>query len=90
MNCTITLTDEQIASLRELLRSEEQKQIRDLRRWLKLLTRSVAAFIALTDTELVKPATYDRGKRIANWLNDLEFDNDQVKHFGLGDKLNKK
>lgn len=67
--------------------TDEQRQIRELRKWLKLLTRSVSAFIKLADDELSKPSDYKRGQRMAGWVNSLEIHNDEARHFGLGENL---
>lgn len=70
--------------------TDEQKQIRELRKWLKLLTRSVSAFIDLMDKEIPQASSLERGQRMAGWVNSLQVHNDQARHFGLGEKLGKR
>lgn len=55
-----------------------------LRKHLKTLTSNVGRFLYLLDQEMLKPSTPERGKRIAERMNELNFANDQARYFGLG------
>lgn len=69
--------------------STDKKEIRELKKCLKLLTAEFAKCLALLDIEMQKPESYERGKRIAEIWNKMKFDNDSALHFGLGIDLKK-
>jgi hypothetical protein len=64
-----------------------QKQNREYKKALKILTRTVKSFIELLDAEMKKPSSFERGKRIASWCNAAEMTNDKIRHFTLREKL---
>lgn len=66
--------------------SGEQRQIRNLKRHLRDLTRDVGACLKALDAEMVKPSTPERGQRLAAICNALNLSNDMAKRFGLGQK----
>jgi len=63
---------------------EDRKRLRVVERDLKLLTKSISSLVKLIDAEMGKPSTQERGERIARWLNSIELQNDQIRHFTLG------
>ena len=66
--------------------TDEQRKLRELRRYLRDLTRDVGMCLAAIDTEMAKPSTPERGSRIATICNRLNLSNDMAKRFGLGQK----
>lgn len=68
-------------------RTARSRPASKLRKHLKDLTRQVDAYLTLHDREMKKPATYERGRAIADLSNRLEFANDMARHFGLGEKF---
>jgi len=59
----------------------------NVRRWLKHLVGMSRTVIKALDAEMKKPATRERGERVAKLTNALEFASDQAWHFGLGNRL---
>lgn len=64
--------------------TDDQRQLRAVKRHLRDLTRRVAEFLDAIDIEMAKPSSPDRGKRIAKICNVLNLSNDTAKRFGLG------
>lgn len=60
------------------------KEAKNYKKYLKSLTESVIVCLNAFDTEMKKPATIERGKRIAKICNALEMENDKARYFGLG------
>ena len=60
-----------------------------IKKALKTLTTEIGKGLALLDREMMKPESYERGKRIAKIWNKMKFDNDSALHFGLGIDLKK-
>ena len=58
-----------------------------LRRELLQLVETVESFLVLVDAEMQKPSTVNRGSRVANLCNVLEFSKDTAKRYGLGKSL---
>ena len=56
---------------------------RECRNYLKDLIRVTEAFITWIDSEMKKPSTVERGKRIASACNALKMQKDLAKLFGL-------
>lgn len=66
---------------------EAKRALRDTRRHLRALTAAVRAFLVALDAEMAKPASPERGRRVARLANDLDLANDAALHFGLGEAL---
>ena len=64
-------------------------ECKQLRKDLRMLVSSCEQVIDALDTEMKKPSSLERGKRIAKMCNFLTFQKDSAKHFGLGLPLNK-
>ncbi len=58
--------------------------IRKLRAELRALVSTCESCLIAFDNEMKKPSNEMRGKRIAYICNQLEFQKDSAKHFGLG------
>jgi len=54
------------------------------KKYLKQLVLACETAIDQLDIEMKKPASNERGKRIAVITNYLDLQKDQAKHFGLG------
>lgn len=65
------------------------KTERKLRKDFAALVATSRAFIKALDAEMAKPSDRERGGRIANILNALEYSTDYADHFGLGKPLRK-
>jgi hypothetical protein len=61
-----------------------EKEVRNLRKYLTDLTKSVKICLNAFDEEMKKPSSNERGKRIAQICNALEMENDRARYFGLG------
>lgn len=59
---------------------------RELKRQLRELTKAVSACLAAIGSEMARPSTPERGKRIAAVCNHLNLQNDMAKRFGLGQR----
>jgi hypothetical protein len=60
------------------------RQARELRRWLRALVRDSRIAVRLLDEEMAKPASAERGRRIARITNALRMSVDMAERFGLG------
>lgn len=70
--------------------SNLRRENRRHKKYLKDLVGAVRLFLGELDVEMRKPSTVERGRRIAELSNALEFGNDEAWHFGLGKPLRKK
>lgn len=66
--------------------TDDQKELRRLRKALRDLTKAVEVCASGLDDEMGKPSDVDRGKRIAAIANHLTLHNDMAKRFGLGQR----
>ena len=66
--------------------TEDQKEIRKLRKHLRDLTGHVDIWLKGIGNEMSKPSTVERGKTIAMICNHLNLQNDIAKRFGLARK----
>ena len=64
--------------------TDEERQIRTLRQYLRNLTRDVGYCLDALANEMRTPSTVERGKRIAAICNKLNLSNDSAKRYGLG------
>jgi hypothetical protein len=60
---------------------------RKLRRYLRDLVKASRNAVEALDQEMQNPSTYERGKRVAQITNHLEYLIDSADHFGLGNPL---
>jgi hypothetical protein len=63
---------------------ETARQLRKARQDLRALTHAVSLALAHFDHLLAQPASYVRGKQLAQVVNALDVANDAALHFGLG------
>jgi len=71
--------------------NDDQKKIRELKRYLSLLVRVVEEYVeVMDDAVMVGSSTELRGRQIAALTNKLELAKDEAKHFGLGKPLGRK
>lgn len=72
----------------ELLRAaafrKSEKELREVTRKLLGLSNEVLAFLTFLDRLMKMPESAERGKRISQLANSLEFTNDQIRYFTLG------
>jgi hypothetical protein len=61
-----------------------RREIRQLRKDLADLVRSVSSCLVLIDKEMATESSPARGRRIATILNAMEMANDRARFFGLG------
>lgn len=61
-----------------------RRQAREVKKYLAALTKTVQRAIEAIDAEMLKPNSFERGKRIAKITNVLELQNDMALRFGLG------
>ena len=54
---------------------------------LKEHCNNVEEFIKKFDELMKLPSTHERGQKMAKLINALQFSNDSIKHFQLGEKL---
>jgi len=66
--------------------SEDQREVRRLRKALRDLTVQVDAVLAHLDRVMGERSTVDRGKNVAAICNHLNLHNDMAKRFGLNKK----
>jgi len=66
---------------------ELKREVRLLRKHLRLLCDRVRACVRSLDLEMEMPPSESRGKRIAAISNELEMSRDEARHFGLGEPL---
>lgn len=57
---------------------------KNARKYLRELTSGVLHWLHALDTEMKKPSSAERGRRIAAILNALDMANDVAMHYGLG------
>lgn len=69
--------------------TNENRELREARKHLRDLTSMVARAIAAIDAEMKRPASNERGARIAQITNALELENDIAKRFGLSNRTAK-
>lgn len=65
----------------------EQREIRKLRKHLRDLTSVVRRGVKALDAEMKRPATSERGTRVAQVCNALELANDMAVRYGLGKRI---
>ncbi len=63
------------------------RQTNKYRRSLDCLCLAVSQFEDFLDAEYKKPASHERGRRVAKVLNQLCLINDRIRHFDLGQDL---
>lgn len=68
---------------------EEKQRLQEMKRQLRDLVGTVSRCIAVLDHEMKKPSTPERGGRITQVANALEFARDVASYFGLGLPLKK-
>lgn len=61
-----------------------KRQNRELKKHLKDLTILVSNYLKNLDVVMKEPSTVERGRKIANLANSLDFFNDSARYFGLG------
>jgi len=66
-----------------------KKEALKYRKALVLITNHVCNATAAIDTEMKKPVSLDRGERLARICNALDMEKDLIRHFTLGQKLDK-
>jgi len=66
-----------------------KKQSREYKKYLKELTEAVTRALNALDIEMRQPSSPERGKRIGQICNSLNYSNDMALHFGLGLPLKK-
>ncbi len=66
--------------------TDDQRALREARRYLRNLTKDVSSCLDALDAEMARPSTPERGKRIAVICNHLNLRNDMAKRFGLGQR----
>lgn len=71
---------------KEAQRIKAIRRRRQLNRHLRDLTETVTAFLAALDAEMAKPASPERGGRIAALSNRLNLQNDLSRRYGLGEQ----
>lgn len=57
---------------------------RKLKKHLRELSTAVTTHLAVLDVEMGIPDSIERGKRLANSANALDYANDRVRYFALG------
>ena len=67
-----------------------KKQSREYKKYLKELSEAVTRALNALDLEMRQPSSLDRGRRIGQICNSLNYSNDMALHFGLGLPLKKK
>lgn len=60
------------------------KQERELKQGLMSLVHFIALFTQAMDGQMKRPPTYQRGRDVANLMNQLTVKNQGAMHFGLG------
>lgn len=71
------------------MRADYTKQYRNLKQHALVLVHVAEGACKALDAEMKKPSNNERGARVAEIVNALEFAKDQTKHFGLGLPLGK-
>lgn len=67
-----------------------KKQSREYKKYLKELSEAVTRALNALDMEMRQPSSIERGKRVGQICNSLNYSNDMARHFGLGESLKKK
>lgn len=61
------------------------RECKEAKRYLRLLIKSVEAYVKMVDAEMKKPSSVERGERIAELTNSLDMSKDIAKRFGVPD-----
>lgn len=67
-----------------------QKERRELKKHLETLSSTVSDAVDALDKEMEKPSSFERGRAVAAILNRLNYANDVVKRFALGQEIGTK
>jgi hypothetical protein len=84
MRVSIGASDTRKLSRRHVAITAEQREVRNLKRHLRLLSAAVKVSLDALDETMTKAPTHERGRRVASICNGLDMARQMADRFGLG------